>query len=293
MTDAADAVATRPLDRLVGGYLLVSAVPLAFPDRPDAWPLLLLAHLSLGALLLAGWVDRVRRRVPSSGRRVARLACDWYPLLLIPFLYWELPLLAGSLWDGRFFDGVVLRWEDALFGAQPSATLAMRWDNLLLSELLHGAYLAYYPVVLLVPAVLYVRRRAEAFHATIFALTLGFTAHYAVFVAFPVQGPRYLFPAPDGDLAVGALYRLTHAILESGSSQGAAFPSAHAALAVVQAVNAARFLPATTPLLALATAGIAVGGVYGGFHYGVDMLAGIATGLIAGLAAPAVRKALR
>lgn len=198
-------------------------------------------------------------------------------------------MLSGALWDGRFFDGLVQSWEAMLFGGQPSATMARRWDSLPLSELLHLSYLAYYPLIYVFPAALYFRRQWEPFRATVFTVMLGFTASYLIFILFPVQGPRYLFPAPGGDLADGWLYRLTHTVLETGSSQGAAFPSAHAAIAAIQTVNAARYLPSTTLLLGLITIGLSVGAVYGGFHYAVDMLTGVGFGLLLARLAPPVR----
>lgn len=293
----------RPVDRVIGGYLIISAAALLFPHRPAAWPLLLIAHLALATFLLAGGTEGIRRPgrrptqdgEPARDRGLSRAVAavgDWYPLLLLPLLYWELPILAHSLWDGRFFDPVVLGWEESLFGGQPSATLARHWHSRIVSEILHGAYLGYYPALYLLPLALYARGAKAAFRATVFALMLGFAAHYLVFIVFPVQGPRYLFPGPDGALAQGALYRLTRSILESGSSQGAAFPSSHAAMALVQTVSAFRFLPAATLPLALVTAGISVGAVYGGFHYGVDIGVGLLTGSIVALLAPSARRAL-
>jgi membrane-associated phospholipid phosphatase len=207
-------------------------------------------------------------------------------------MYWELPHLGGSLWGDRYFDGAVQGWEQGVFGYQPSMRWAAQWPSLALSELLHGAYLAYYPLIYAVPAVLFFRGRIGAFRDTLFALMLTFVLAYLVFIVFPVQGPRYLFAAPGGALADGPLYRLTHAILEGGSSQGAAFPSSHAAVAVVQTVNARRHLHGALPLLLLITAGICFGAVFGGFHYGVDMVAGVGLGLLAGGLAPTVRRRL-
>lgn len=278
-----------PVDRLLGGYFLLTALALLFPHRPEAWPLLLAAHLLLGALLLAGAPSRLRERWDHPAASALVL---WYPLLLMPAMYWELPMLGTAIWDGQFFDTAVMGWEDRMFGGQPSATLARRWDLLPLSELLHLAYLMYYPVIYVFPAVLHLRGMTESFRATVFALMLGFTASYVSFTLFPVQGPRYLFPAPDGELATGWLYRLTHTVLETGSSQGAAFPSAHAAIAAIQTANALRYLPRAAPLLGLVTVGISVAAVYGGFHYAVDMVAGVVLGAVVGWLAPALRRRL-
>lgn len=326
----ADGIA-RPVDRIVGGYLLLSAAALAFPHRPAGWPVLVLLHLVVAAVLLAGLPDRFRTgstetwSAPGPGARGAGRAngvaaddaragggrpetgragggrphpvvawlTDWYPLIMIPAVYLELQVLNRAVWDGRYFDATIMAWEEALFGGQPSVTWAAQWDSLLGSELLHLAYLSYYFVVYLFPLWLYLAGRRDAFHRTVFAIMLGFAVHYMFFVYFPVQGPRYLFPGPGGSQTEGMLYGLTRTLLEGGSSQGAAFPSSHVGLAAVQTVSAVRYAPKVAPILGALTVGIALGAVYGGFHYAVDATAGLVAGVLLGLVAPAVWRALR
>jgi membrane-associated phospholipid phosphatase len=298
----ADHLAGQAIDRLIGAYLILSAGALIFPHRPPGWPLFLIAHVAAAALLLSGAVQRARRaadpghgenpggRGPDLARKAARTLVDWYPLLILPGLYWELPFLNAAIWDGHFFDAVVLGWEQAVFGGQPSMTLAQRWSSTELSEVLHLAYLSYFVILYAFPATLYLSARRTAYQHTIFALMLTAAVHYVVFVTFPVQGPRYLFPPPGGPLASGRLYGLTHAVLEAGSSRGAAFPSAHAALATVLTGSAIRHAPALAPLIGAATVGIALGAVYGGFHYATDVTVGVLVGAVATLAAPRARR---
>lgn len=293
----------RAVDRLTGGYLLLSASALILPGRPDVWPALAAGHLLLAGLLLTGSIERLRRDLLAAGtrtgqapgaragRHAVRVILDWYPLLLMPFLYWELPYLNTAVWHGRFFDGTILGWEEGLFHSQPSLVLATRWSSRAVSELLHAAYLAYFPAVYLLPAALYLKDRTRAFEGALFALMLGFTAHYVVFILFPVQGPRYLFPRAH-DAGAGPLLGLARSILETGSSRGTAFPSTHVAIATVQTGNAIRFLPRWAPVLALITAGIALGAIYGGFHYATDALVGVLTGALVALAAPTLRRGL-
>lgn len=272
--------AARPVDRVVAAYALVSGAALAFPHRPASWPLLALAHLTLAALALRpGPLKPLLSRVGTAFPRAARIGADWYPLALIPLLYAELSVLNVAVWDGRYFDGLVQGWEETVFGHQPAVTLASRAPSLLLSEALHAAYLSYYPIIYVPPLVLYLRGRREAFRSTVHALMLTFVVHYVVFVYFPVQGPRYLFPSPDGAIAAGPFYRLSHLILEAGSSQGAAFPSSHMAVAAAQTVAVFRFLPRAAPILVAASVGLGVGAVYGGFHYAIDMVVGAVVGL--------------
>jgi hypothetical protein len=58
--------------------------------------------------------------------------------------------------------------------------------------------------------------RAAAFHDTVLALSLSFLLCFAIFVVFPVQGPRYL-GVPEG-VPDGPVRRLVVAILERGSA---------------------------------------------------------------------------
>jgi len=145
---------------------------------------------------------------------------------------------------------------------------------------LHGAYLSYYVVIFLPPLILFVRRdRAREFAATILALTMAFAACFVVFAYWPVEGPRYAWPAPPG-MPHAAIRDLALRLLKAGSSRGAAFPSSHVAVATTQAVVALAYQRKTGIVTAVVAALLAVGAVYGGFHYGVDVLVGATLGLL-------------
>jgi membrane-associated phospholipid phosphatase len=269
-----------PMNRLFAGYMAVSALAAFFPQRGRGWQLLLLAHLGAGALALGNRPFRpavlaARRRWPA----VQGFLADWYPLLLIPLLYGELEPLNRAIYGGRYFDETIIRWEELLFGGQPSQALAAAFPSLLLSEVLHAAYLSYYLVIFGPPLYLYLTGRREEFRQAAFALMLVFFLHYLFFIYLPVQGPRYLFPAPGGVLATGSFYQLAHRILEAGSSQGAAFPSSHVGVAFAQAALAVRYLPRSASTLFITATALALGAIYGGFHYATDAVAGLALGL--------------
>jgi membrane-associated phospholipid phosphatase len=281
------------MHRLFAGYLLVSATALFFPHRPPLWPLLLIVHVVLAMVVLrAAPLEPRLQLVEARFPRATALLGDWYPLLIMPLLYTELALLNVAVWNGRYFDPLIIGWEQTLFGGQPSMQLSRAFHFLPLSELLHGAYLSYYFIIYAPPLILYATGNREAQRTAVFAVMLTFFVHYLFFIFFPVQGPRYLFPAPDGDLARGPVYALTHRVLAAGSSRGAAFPSSHVAVAVTQSAFAFRLLPRWAPWLALMTLGLAVGAVYGGFHYATDAVAGLLLGLVLVAIAPRVRAAL-
>lgn len=278
-------VRSRPIDRLIGTYALLSAVALLFPHRPPWAFVLLAAHLAVAWLLWsppARVVNALVARWPKGSRAAANLA----PLLVVPVAYTEASVLNQSVHGGSYFDDLVIGWEAVLFGGQPSQTLANALPFVALSELLHAAYLSYYFVVFGPPLILFATGRLEAYHRTIFAVLLTFLACCVVFVFFPVVGPRYLFPLPNEDLARGPILRLTRAILEGGSSAGTAFPSSHVAVAVAQTLMAARFLPRLFPVILTLTIGLWVGTVYGGFHYAIDGLVGMLLAVVLVALAP-------
>jgi membrane-associated phospholipid phosphatase len=148
--------------------------------------------------------------------------------------------------------------------------------NVALSEILHAGYLAYYPAIFIPPLVLYARRNRSGYGQTVAALTAAYVICFTLFAFMPVEGPRYLWTpnAPDGPAR-----HLAVTILAAGSSRGAAFPSSHMAVTVVQTVMALRWQPKLGAVLAVVSVLVGVGAVYGGFHYGVDMLAGTVLGM--------------
>lgn len=272
----------RPVDVLTAGYLALALVALVGSGRPASWPLLVLGHvaaaLAIGAVVR--WEGR-RAGEPNGGagawRRV-RFLRWWYPLLLMPFLYSELPLLNQSLGRG-YRDGAIIAVEQAVFGTQPARMLAGALPIPVLGEFLHAGYLSYYLFIYVPPLLLYLRGRRGAFAEILFYEMLTFYTCYLVFIVFPVQGPRYLWPPPPG-VPDGPLRALALRVLEAGSSRGTAFPSSHVAVAFMQTLVAFRLLPRLAPVMAVLTLALGAGAVYGGFHYATDVLAGAATALL-------------
>jgi len=284
-------VQRRAMNRLFGLYMLVSTTALFFPHRTGAWPLILLLHAV--AVMIAFALtpfDRVIGRFTDS--RVGNIIADWYPLVLIPLLYSELVPLNVAVWNGAYFDALIQKWEAVVFGGQPSYEFARAFPYLWLSEPLHAAYISYYLIIYAPPVILYLTGRKAEFRFAVFALMLTFLVHYLFFIFFPVQGPRYIFPAPDGVIANGWSYQLSHALLEAGSSRGAAFPSSHVGVSVAQTLLMIRFLPRLSPVLAVLAVGLALGAIYGGFHYAIDALCGAVLGVLLVAVAPKLWAAL-
>lgn len=288
-----EAAARLAIRRLFAAYLIVAGAALAFPHRPAMWlPLLALHIAGIIILLQIGPYRSVLAALAARWPRTIRVIGDWYALALIPALYTELAILNVSVFNGRYFDSVILGWEESLFGGQPSVELSRAWPFLPLSEFLHFSYLSYYLIIYGPPIYLYLRGKRAAHQQAVFTLMLTFFAHYVFFIYFPVQGPRYLFAAPGGEIARGFFYNLAHQVLEAGSARGAAFPSSHVGVSFAQAAFTWAVLPRVAPVLFFMSAALAVGAVYGGFHYATDALCGMLFGLFLFALAPRLARGL-
>lgn len=201
---------------------------------------------------------------------------DWLPLLSLPLLYGG---LRWSMLGGAMQDAVIQDWDRAMFGTDPARTMAGAMPWWPLSEVLHLAYFSYYGIIYGPALFFYLRPGHErSFRDLVLAFTVTMVASFAVFTVFPVEGPRYAWPPPDG-VAGGPVRSLVLSVLEAGSTRGTAFPSSHVAIALAIALSVLRWHRNAGIALIATTVLLGAGAVYGGFHYATDILAGMALGM--------------
>jgi membrane-associated phospholipid phosphatase len=265
-----------PIDRLSLGFIVLFAAILMVQARQvAAWPWLLLGDGLVVLLVL------LLPRLPAEGL-FASVVGGAYPLILASAFYWQLGAIQQDV--GRLYDPLVQRWELALFGAQVSTTWHRDAPYPLLSAALHLCYGAYYWILALVPTWLLIRGKRAAFQRAVFCSALALYVCYLVFGIFPVAGPYFAFPAPTGPVVDNWPARYVYFMLGTGSSMGTAFPSSHIAAAWVTVYAAWRDERRLALALAPVAVGLALGTVYGQFHYAVDAMAGalLAVALMAG-----------
>lgn len=262
----------RPVDWLLLGYnVVVVAVLMVRAPELDGWPWLLAAH---GLIFLLIWLVRL----PGLGT-VGRAIAELYPLILLVGLYSELDVLnAGRL----VHDALIQHWEAMLFGGQPSRDWWRSSPNILWSFILHGAYFAYYPI-LIVPAFwMAAHRRLANLRVFMLSVMTAFVACYLCFIFMPVAGPYYAFPRPTGPFIETLTARWVYDTLSQGSSFGAAFPSSHVAATVAALLAGWRASRRLGLMLLVPTLLLIVAVVYCQMHYAVDAIAGLGVGLMAG-----------
>jgi membrane-associated phospholipid phosphatase len=264
-----------PIDRATLAYVAV-ALSFQLVRGPRTWPAAALPLLGLAgvAVLAAVLAPRARRAGPSGS-----LLAEFYPLILTVGLYTHVGLVNAA--GGASHDALVQAWERALFGGQPSLDWIRGFPSPAWSTLMHAGYLSYYLILSGSPLGLWLAGRRDAARSTLFVMMATFYACYAVFLAFPVAGPRYLFPPAENAATAVPIAVFTRRFLEGTSAWGTAFPSSHVAVALVAAVCAWRGLRPFGAVLVPAAFLLSLATVYGQFHYAVDALAGAAVAAVA------------
>lgn len=260
-----------PLDRWTVAYAAFVAGLVLLRRPPGLVVPLLAAQALLAAVALLA--PRLRRR-----GRLGLFVGDFYPLLLDFLLYTEVGLLNRAA--GVSHDALVQGWDAAIFGGQPALDWIRARPSPWLASVLHGAYLSLYPILALGPLGLWLTGRRLGARRTVLLAMATFYLCYAVFLLFPVAGPRYLYALPENEATRTAVAGFAYALVEAGSAWGTAFPSSHVAVSLVTAVSTALAWPALGAPLVVVAVLLAFGTVYGQFHYASDGLAGAALALL-------------
>jgi len=270
-----DLVPLAPIDRATVAYAAV-ALGFTLARGPRSGPASVL--LPLACLLLAALAGAVAPRARRAGP-VGRWLGEFYPLVLAFAVYSHVGLVNAAA--GVEHDAVVLRWEAALFGGQPSLEWIRAFPSPAWSTLMHAAYLSYYFILAGAPLGLWLRGRRAAARGTVFLVMSTFYACYSIFFLFPMAGPRYVFPPAENAATAVPIAAFTRHLLQAGSAWGTAFPSSHVAAAIVGATCAWRGFRPLGAVLLPAAALLSLATVYGQFHYAVDALAGAVLALAA------------
>lgn len=278
---------TRPVERTLALFILLEAASVVV-IRPPEWPTILAALLliSWGAFAASTWIPAPRSRALWCARVLL-------PLVLFPLLYRTSGLLNIGL-PRWLLDGPIERMEGWIFGGQPSMFLFEKMPWLPLSEALHACYFFLYLLIPLPVVALLIRRRDVEAARAVFALSGCLFILILFYIWLPVTSPLYKYPMIDGPAARGFFFRLAHRFSNEGGVLGAAFPSGHAALAVLSLMLSFRWMRRLFWIALVPTIGLLIATVYCRYHFAMDTVAGMVVGgtmfrILIGRAGPAGR----
>jgi membrane-associated phospholipid phosphatase len=250
---------------LLAYFSYVAIVASWFFSPWEAWEL---------AAIVAGAVFVLSRR-----KSILR---DFAPLAFTLLAYREMNWFTPAVRD-HHLEQVWIVWDRWLLD-QSHLRAAIEAAGAVLPSYFEFCYLLVYGVapVSIVLLFLYGKRdQVGRFWLAYLAGTLG---AYALFPYFLSEPPRIAFAGADLPNVVTGFRQLNLSILGGYAIHSSVFPSAH----VSSVFSAAWGLLATIPdrpwigwLMALYGLSVAVGTIYGRYHYAVDAVAGIAISLVA------------
>lgn len=243
-------------------------------------PRLIALHLAI-ATAIATLAVAAARRPENSALQLAR---SWYPLPLYIFFFEELQQLVHAFF-GQWFDRWLIAFDFNFAHVHPSVWLA-QFATPALNDAMQFCYMTYFLFLVLLPAILYIQRERRAFWTTMTATALAHYSVYVIALLFPIESPYFSRVSLNTKPLFGGPFTATIELVEHfGRVHGAAFPSAHVAGSMVALCALHRYRPRLFYGCFPFFIGMCVSTVYGRYHYVADVLAGIAVGGIAWLAA--------
>jgi hypothetical protein len=243
---------------------------LAFARRIPAWYAVILPNLVMLAFL---WF--FVSRVQSDARAVWRLLRAFYPVFFIWAAYSQTGLMNHLVSPG-FHDDWLRQLDRAVFGCDPAADFSRAFPQPVVAEIMHGVYFSYYLLFPGLGLLFYLRRAPQVLDDYFSALCRAFYFCCLVFVLFPAAGPVELKSvAPSGSVFPGVM----ELIYRWFELPGGAFPSSHVAVAVVTLVYSVKHAPRWMVLYLPGCLGVLPATVYCSYHYGVDVIGGVAVAL--------------
>ncbi|MDD2331255.1 MAG: phosphatase PAP2 family protein [Candidatus Cloacimonetes bacterium] len=231
------------------------------------------------AVLFMAWWDRSQMDQAGLPRKLLGFVRSIYPVLLFGYFYTGLFVVTRIVFRD-WLDPFFMKIDHQLFGYYPSLTWGIKHSNRIIHEIFAFGYFSYYPMIVGLPVYLYFKNR-KAFEETIFVLSFVFYLYYFVYSLVPVIGGRYfdeamLLSRQSG----GYLFSGIMANIYSNSKHlGGAFPSSHVAIAIVLCISALRHTKIWGYIFCSVTLILVFATVFLHYHWFIDAVAGVVTGI--------------
>lgn len=280
------------------GYLLMTVVMMVIQwDMLQNAEEMIKGRIQFILVTLAVW--GVYRLLPCRLTLFARIAVQ---MLFLSWWYPDTYELNRTLPN---LDHVFASWEQTLFGCQPALLFSQKVSWGWFSELMCMGYVSYFPLMAVL-LLYYFVKRYEEFGKAAFVILASFFAYYVIYILLPVTGPQFYYLAAGTDKIAAGVFPdlgnwflthyermatpgwsdgIFHQVLnlahDAGERPTAAFPSSHVGITTIVVLLALHtrsrwltgFILPFYILMCFAT-------VYIYAHYAIDVLAGLATGVV-------------
>jgi len=279
--------------------LFLSFLNLLFFTRIESSSFLLGANVLFSFCIII-----LARTAHHSSSKILQTLYDWYPAVLIYFVYKELYLIMHSL-RLQDCDAVLIAIDRWMFFRTDPTVWLHQYSSPLLTEILQIAYTSFYFLMIGITLELYLRKELEKFSLVLFSIVYGFWLSYLGYLLVPAVGPRFTlheFHLTDVELPGLWLTQLFRDMINAGESipkgapnafdlaQRDVFPSGHTQMTLIVLFYAAKFKVKSRYVLAVFGILLIAATVYLRYHYVVDLLAGALFMLFTVWTAPKLRQ---
>jgi membrane-associated phospholipid phosphatase len=252
------------------------------------WWQLVLAHT--GCVL--GVHGMIRLNATGRYGKPLNFVRHFYPIMLYVPIYNETGHL-NQMFARGMQDAVFIRWDELLFGGQPSLAFMEIFPYWPISELFYLSYFSYYIMITGCGVALFLQSRQHFAHY-ISLVSFVFYVCFLIYIFLPVVGPRILYrdivpyelpaavipavaPPLPAAVQAGPFYKIMAVIYHYFETPGAAFPSSHVAVALTTVYFSFKYLRPIRWIHTLVAGLLCLSTVYCRYHYAVDVPAGALT----------------
>ncbi len=206
----------------------------------------------------------------------------------------------------HIYDQILISWDRAIFGNDLSKFFdGYRFPAL--TEFLQLCYLSFYFLPVIHGVILYRNNKHEELYELYNQIIFGFLLSYLLYFVMPAIGPRFtLYDFKTLELDMPGLWLTDYARAFINAGGGAppgvpnpaelvnrdCMPSGHTMLTLINMLLVIKFRTKNSWFFHIIGTGLIISTVYLRYHYGVDVLAGIAFAFISILIEPRLRKYL-
>ena len=255
---------------------LMAIITFVFKQNIPLWQNYLIVYLGYAAFVII-----ITRVVKGFSNPVLEFIAIMYPWFSVPNFYELLRHYIHAVFP-YLFDPFIHQFELALFGIHPTVYL-QRFATPLLTEIMSFGYFSYYLIFLFPPFIFYFFRRQGA-ASLIFGMSLAYYFCFILFVLIPVAGPRFTLADKYSVPLIGYfLPEIQARMMAKFALRGAAFPSSHVAMVMASSFIVKRYMPWLFKIIFPLSIMVALGAVYGRYHYVTDVVAGGIVGIVSAL----------
>lgn len=252
-----------PVDKVILAYFAAAMLMEAIYRQPE------LIAIHVAALAVLWLAVKTPSWYPSFVFR------HWYPLLYVAGCYREMSILIPIVrtWTA---DSTLAGLDFGVWQANPTVWLE-HLQTPASVELFQVIYSTFLPVIILIGALLWLKRDFDDFRRYAFLLALGFLVSYIGYLLVPARGPRFLLAGLQTTelhgLWVADWLRALNDRMESAHYD--CFPSGHTELTLLAWWSSRAISRNLSRVMFVYALGVIFATVYLRYHYTVDVLAGV------------------